>query len=192
MTRTRAASTVGPYPFWFILFQALCAAVAVLALIVGVSAGITNNRQDAEARAANDARDKTTASFLECFDILLGRSAVRSTALNTAAEEVTKATLARDLAQGRWIGLLVRALALNPAEGSDEAVAIGIRFQRLTSDLQKTQRTVVAAQRAQAKARRLNPVLPGPSSFCEVDENGELVPPPKPAPTPKKSNERNP
>lgn len=124
--------------------------------------------RDRAADEANKARDETTAALLDCFDVLLGRTAVRSNKIGDAAERVTTTTLARDKAKYKWIALLNRALAMNPEEGSDEAIAIGIRFQKRTSILLTAQKEVIAAQEHQERVRDRYPVPPPPSKFCVV------------------------
>lgn len=146
----------------------ISAIVGVLGVWIGVANSIENGEQNAAAAAENRARDEQTSKLLGCFDDLLGANSVRSVEVGKAAERVTTVTLARDRAKARWVATIARALEITD-ENSDEALAIGVRFSRQTTELLRADRAVIAAQVHQARVRAKYPVPPPPAKSCDID-----------------------
>lgn len=157
--RDFVAAYNGWYARWAPIVTSIVALVAVIGVVVGASASVTNGRQDARANA-------TFAAVQKCFDRYAEAQSASSKAVRDASVAKDEAQSARDdalNAEGRAFKAVVRKIiadTLSPADVQwlydtlDARDAAGRRLDRAQAELDR--------------ARAQNPVPSAPSSFCSV------------------------
>lgn len=170
MVETLAERALPPRWWWW--YAGVVLAFALAGVLIGVTNIIANNRQDAEAAAANKARDEQAAALVECLNRYSVQTETRSNVLGDATEVRDAATERRDdalNAEGNAFLHFVQLLVDGKADGPED-------IQPLLDSLKKRATTSRALDRAQAlldQAREDYPVPKAPSpETCALPGDG--------------------
>jgi hypothetical protein len=147
--------------------------LTLVSVIVGVAGVFENNRQDANASAANKTRDEQNARVLAAQQHLLDCFDQYAAASSTSSKRVRVASIAKDVATSAWVDAMnaegvaflrvthgIRKHTVTPADFDALDAALAVRA--------KAGRALDRAQEALDKARADNPVPPPPSTFCQT------------------------
>lgn len=155
--------------------KAVCLVIGVLGVLIGTSATLTNNQQQADFRAEQALRNSEQASvqdaqqqLLECFDEYAAASSTSSKATRKASIRKDEATAERDNAlnaEGVAFQRLVRHI-LAETVTPDDVKALADTLDARAAAAKKLDR----AQAALDKARAENPIPEPPSEFCKASD----------------------
>jgi hypothetical protein len=148
--------------------------LTLVSVIVGVAGVFENNRQDANASAANKTRDEQNARvlaaqqhLLDCFDQYAKASSSSSSRIRVATIAKDVATAERDVtlnAEGVAFLHFVRLIANGQANGIQDIRPL----EDALAARAKAGRKLERAQAELDRVRAANPVPPPPSTFCQT------------------------
>jgi hypothetical protein len=147
--------------------------VIMICLLISIGAGVgtyfTQRAQDAET----EARQKTTATLLGCFDTYADRFSntskeVREAQVHTDAVESRTDQVAarREDAFQELLTLFLR----KPPPTKAESIAAFKKLQRTTAALADARGRLVQARNNLAATRAAHPIPDPPSRFCEIPQ----------------------
>lgn len=151
--------------------KAVCLVIGVLGVLIGTSATLTNNQQQADFRAEQARRNSENAAVLSAQQTLLDCFDAYAAASSSSSKAVRVASVAKDEATAEFNRTLnVEGLAFKRLIGGilDESTTpADVRNLYDTLDARaKAGRQLDHAQDALDKARAENPIPDPPSEFC--------------------------